>query len=311
MVIKSVKNVPFGSKRINYWQIDHEVRNILPVNEVTVLPSPQAWQKFSWTRKYFEKKPKEGYFVWVKKQPVLPLTTCITIASKKIYQRLNNLLVIEKNIKAKARVICHAAADNLCGLHQAQGKLILKDKASLEYNHFHQWGQKDSVNPDYQFVLGKGSRLIYNYKNLAPPKNLQLKTSIYNQENASANLKFAINGLNSEINLKDTLFLEGKNSQGIVNLRLVGRQNSQIEAISEILAQAPAKGHLDCQGLLVSQDSVISLIPKLVCQNKKAQLTHEASIGKISEEELNYLRSRGLSEKEAINLIITGFLEIE
>ncbi len=298
-------------KNAHYGQVDHKVENIFEGKGIIILPSQQAWQKFSWTRKHFQKKPKEGYFIWVKKQPVFPLTTCITIASKKISQHLNNLLVIEKNIKAKANVVCNAAADNLCGLHQAQGKLILKDKASLEYNHFHQWGKKDLVNPDYQFILGKGSRLVYNYKNLAPPKNLQLKTSIYNNENASANLKFVINGLNSKINLKDTLFLKGKNSQGIVNLRLVGRQNSQIEAISEIFASAAAKGHLDCQGLLVSQDSVISLIPKLVCQNKKAQLTHEASIGKISEEELNYLRSRGLSEKEAINLIITGFLEIE
>jgi Fe-S cluster assembly scaffold protein SufB len=37
-------------------------------------------------------------------------------------------------------------------------------------------------------------------------------------------------------------------------------------------------------------------------------LTHEAAIGKISEEELNYLRSRGLSKDEAVNLIVTGFL---
>ncbi len=298
-----------NAKNAHYGQVDHKVENISERKGVIILPSPQAWQKLNWTRKYFQKKPKEGYFIWVKEQPLFSLTTCIAIASKKVSQHLNNLLVIEKNIKAKANVVCRAVRSNLDCLHRAQGKLILKEKASLEYNHFHQWGQKDLVNPDYQFILGKDSQLIYNYKNLAPPKNLQLKTAVYNDDNASANLKFIINALNSKINLKDTVFLKGKNSQGIVNLRLVGRQKSRIEAVSEIFAQAPAKGHLDCQGLLVSSDSVISLAPKLVCQNKKAQLTHEASIGKISEEELNYLRTRGLSEKEAINLIITGFLD--
>ena len=297
-----------NAKNAHYGQVDHKVENISERKGVIILPSPQAWQRLNWTRKYFQKKPKEGYFIWVKEQPLFSLTTCITIVSKKVSQQLNNLLVIERNIKAKANAICRVAQPNLCAFHQVQGKLILREKASLEYSHFHQWGQKDSVNPDYQFILGRGSRLIYNYKNLAPPKNLQLKTTVYNDNNASANLNLTINGLNSKIDIEEALFLQGKNSQGIVRLRLVGRKNSQIEAKSEILAQAPAKGHLDCQGLLASKDSIISLVPKLVCQNKKAQITHEASIGKISEEELNYLRTRGLSEKEAINLIIAGFL---
>jgi Fe-S cluster assembly scaffold protein SufB len=76
------------------------------------------------------------------------------------------------------------------------------------------------------------------------------------------------------------------------------------------LANSPSKGHLDCQGLLVDKKSKISLIPALICQNKETQITHEASIGKISEEQLTYLRMRGLSEKEAIDLICSGFLKI-
>jgi Fe-S cluster assembly scaffold protein SufB len=62
--------------------------------------------------------------------------------------------------------------------------------------------------------------------------------------------------------------------------------------------------------IVIDKNSKISLIPELICQNKKAQITHEASIGKISEEELNYLRMRGLTEDEAINLIVSGFLKI-
>lgn len=297
-----------NAKNAHYWQVDHQVKNIAGQKEVIILPSGQAWQKFKWSRELFGKKPKEGYFIWVKEQIDFPLNTCLTIASKKICQNLTNLLVIEKNIKVKANVSCYAVKDNLSSTHQAQGKLILKDNAHLEYSHFHQWGSQDFVSPDYQFILGKNSRLTYDYKNLSPPKKLKLKTLIYSQENSSANLKIIINALNSKIDLEDNVFLQGKNSQGVVRLRLVGRKNSQIEAISQISALSAAKGHLDCQGLLTSPSSSISLIPKLVCQNKKAQLTHEASIGKISEEELNYLRSRGLTETEAINLIITGFL---
>ncbi len=299
-----------NAKNANYLQIDHKVKNIFGLEGVIVLPSLQAWLKFAWTRPYFTKKPKEGYFVWVKKQTDFPLATCLTIASPKVSQNLTNLMVIEKNIKAKANVICNAAKNNLYGSHRAQGKLILKEGASLEYDHFHKWGQKDFVSPDYEFILGKDSSLVYNYQNLLPPKQVSLKTTIHAGENASVNMNFVFQGRNnSKIDIYDVLHLEGENSQGIVKLRLVGKEKSQISAKSSIMAKAAGKGHLDCQGLLVDKGSKISLMPELICHNKKAQLTHEASIGKISEEELNYLRMRGLSEKEAIDLIVSGFLK--
>jgi Fe-S cluster assembly scaffold protein SufB len=303
MVMKNVKNV-------NYLQINHEVKNIFPAKGVIILSSPEAWEKFAWTRKYFFKKPKEGYFIWVKKPVDLPLEACVSIASLKISQNLTNLLVIEKGIKVKANVVCNATKNNLHAIHKAKGKLILREGVFLEYNHIHKWGEKDFVEPDYEFILEKNSRLIYNYQNLFPPENLELKTAIHSGENSSSNVNFVVNSLNSKTRIKDTVFLEGKNSQTVVRLRLVGRKNSQIEAVSQIFALAPGKGHLDCQGLLVDKTAKISLIPQLVCQNKEALITHEASIGKISEEELTYLRMRGLTEKEAIDLIVSGFSKI-
>ncbi|GAI15497.1 unnamed protein product, partial [marine sediment metagenome] len=94
MTMKNVKNVyppKFPEKkfgRVHYWQIDHEVKNIFEIGGVTILPSSEAWQKFAWTRKFFGEKPKEGYFIWVKRKIDFPLATCITIASPKISQDL-------------------------------------------------------------------------------------------------------------------------------------------------------------------------------------------------------------------------------
>ena len=61
-------------------------------------------------------------------------------------------------------------------------------------------------------------------------------------------------------------------------------------------------------GLLLSEKSSINSMPELYNKDMNAVLTHEASVGRISEEELNYLRSRGLTENETISLIVTGFL---
>ena len=298
-----------NAKNAHFWQVDNELKQITKDNNVLVLPSKEAWKKFLWTRKLFSTKPKEGYFIWVKHQPENPLTTCVTLASHGVSQNLNNLMIIEKGIKVKANVVCQATKNNLHGFHNAKGKLILKENASLDYDHIHSWGDKDFVNPEYQFILEKGSKLSYSYKNLLPPKHLKVKTDILAKENASANIDLTINAKDSKVDLDESLSLQGHNSQGVIKLRVVAREKSDIQAESSVIASAESKGHLDCQGLLVDKSAVMSLTPKLVCKNPKSQITHEASIGKISEEELNYLRMRGLKEEEAVDLIISGFLK--
>jgi len=301
-----MKNV----KNVNYWQIDHRIKKIFEAKGVEVLTSKSAWEKHNWVRKYFFKKPKEGYFIWIKKQIDLPLFTCISIATKNTEQELQNLLILEKNLNINLQGTCNAQERNLSCGHKAQGKIILKESSTLKYEHIHSWGQKDIVEPNYEFLLEKNSKLDYTFKAFFTPKKLKINTQLFLFEGASCNLKILANCIQTETEIKDTLRLIQKGAKGQIKLRLVGKRNSRISAHSQIVAEAENKGHLDCRGLLVDKNSTISLIPELICQSKDAQITHEASIGKISEEELNYLRQRGLSEEEAINLIVTGFLEL-
>lgn len=298
-----------NADNLNYLQIDNKIKKISNAEGVVVLSSLKAWKDFLWTRPLFGKKPKEGYFVWVKKQVDFPLSTCVTLASKNVSQNLNNLLVVEKNIKAKAFVICNAKQMNLYGTHKAKGKMVLKEGVVLEYNHVHKWGENDFVSPDYEFLLNKDSKLIYNYQNLFPPKTMEFKTMMRQEENSSSNINVVINSENSKVRIRENVLLNGRDAQSVLRLRLVGKKNADIDSESRMEANAPSKGHLDCQGLLVDKTAKISLTPGLVCKNKDSQITHEASIGKISEEELTYLRMRGLSETEAIDLIINGFLK--
>jgi len=295
-----------------YTQIDNKIPKICQIDGVEILPSRVAWEKYNWSRKYFQKKPKEGYFIWVKKNISSSLLTCIFIANQNTKQTLQNLLVIEKNLNVNLQGICSAQRKNLFGRHKAQGKIILKENSVLKYEHFHSWGQNDIVESNYQFFLKKNSKLDYFYKTLQTPKKLKINSHLNLFQKASADLNIIINSIRSNVEINDVLILKEKNSSGVIKLRLVGRKNSQISGHSQVKAEAEGRGHLDCQGLLVDSgknNSIIKLIPELICQNKKAQITHEASIGKISEEELNYLRMRGLTKKQAIDLIVNGFLK--
>jgi len=299
-----------NARNVHFWQIDNQVKKILKVKGVILLTSPEAWRKFSWTRKYFSQKPEQGYFIWVKNQINFPLFSCISIAHKNISQKLQNLLIIEKNLKISLQGSCNALKKDLNGKHRAEGKIILKEGSGLKYNHIHSWGEKDIVEPEYEFILEKNSKLDYTYKTLFTPQKLRINNSFSLSAGASCDIKMIVNCVKTETNIKDVLILKGPGSSGVINLRLVGGEESKILAHSQVIADSESKGHLDCQGLLTDKKSQISLVPELICKNKLAQITHEASIGKISEEQLIYLRMKGLTEKEATNLIINGFLEI-
>ena len=299
-----MKNV----KNVHFWQVDHKIKNIFKLKGITVLSSSEAWEKFKWLRLYFNKKPREGYFIWVKQQVNFPLITCISISSANVSQNLMNLILIEKGLKIEMNGFCNSLKGNLSGKHKGYSKIILKENSELKMKHFHSWGRKDKVDFRLDFILEKGARLLHSYKCLKTPKRLKTENNNYLEENSSANFLTTILAKNSEVKIEDSTFLNGRKSNRISRIRVVGDKKSKILAHSKMIANAAGTGHLDCMGLLLAKNSNIKAVPELINKNKNAFLTHEASVGKISEEVLNYLRSRGLTKEEAIDLIVAGFL---
>jgi len=74
---------------------------------------------------------------------------------------------------------------------------------------------------------------------------------------------------------------------------------------------AGTKGHMECNGIILDDEAVIHAIPELKATYPETELSHEAAVGKIAGEQINYLMSRGLAEDEARALIIRGFLDVK
>lgn len=295
----------------NFLQVNHEVRRILTEEGVTILPSPEAYRELKWTREYFEREPREGYFVWVKKQIDHPVTTCISISSPKVSQHPTNLVVIEKNIEVEMSNICNAVGKNLCGSHMGHSKVVVRENSLLKMRHVQKWGKRDTVGSDLEFFLEKGARLSYIYRCLDAPKTLKTMNNTFLDTRSSANFEIAVLAKEGSVEMHDSTFLNGEKSSGTTRVRMIADEKSRIYAHSKMIANNAGIGHLDCMGLLLTENSSINAIPELINKNKNASLTHEASVGRISEETLNYLRSRGLTEDKAIDLIVTGFLREE
>jgi Fe-S cluster assembly scaffold protein SufB len=299
-----------SAKNAHFWQVDHTVKRIAKADWAEILPSREGWKKYNWVRKYFDKQPDEGYFVWIKGQPDCQLMTCVNLVAKGVKQDFRNLLVVEENLKIDLQGFCGNSRYCFKHGHQAKGNIVIKKNTNIVYRHIHSWGQDSVIEPNYNFLLEENAKLDYIYKVKSTPKVLKVKNKVTCMEGASASFQIVADCKNTCFHADAAIVLAGKGSSAINRLRLVARKDSEIKAYSRMFAKSASTGHLDCQGLMTDKSAKVTFVPEVVCEDKDAQITHEASIGKISEEQLNYLRTRGLNEEQAVNLITAGFLKI-
>lgn len=102
--------------------------------------------------------------------------------------------------------------------------------------------------------------------------------------------------------------LNGENSSVHVASRSIARDNSTQEFISNVHGNNKCFGHVECDAIIMDSAKVIST-PQIIANHIDASLVHEAAIGKIAGEQLIKLMSLGLTEKEAEEQIINGFLK--
>ena len=101
--------------------------------------------------------------------------------------------------------------------------------------------------------------------------------------------------------------LLGEGSSADVVSRSVARDKSYQKFDACIIGSAPCKGHTECDSIIMDEGTILA-VPSLEARNVDAALVHEAAIGKIAGEQLIKLMTLGLTEQEAEEEIINGFL---
>lgn len=101
--------------------------------------------------------------------------------------------------------------------------------------------------------------------------------------------------------------IEGVDGSAQILSRSVAKDNSNQVFKASMIGKTTCTGHVECDSIIMG-NAVIKAIPSLVAESSEAVLTHEAAIGKIAGEQLIKLMSLGLTETEAVNTIIDGFL---
>ena len=182
----------------------------------------------------------------------------------------------------------------------------------LTFTMIHNWGDSTTVRPRSAGVVEAGGVFQNNYILLKSVGSLQSYPRIdLNGEGAVATFNSVIvTPTGSYVDSGSAIHLNAPHTCGEIISRTLTTGGTIINRGFIGASATPVKGHLECKGLIVGGGRVHA-IPELDSCRDGVELSHEAAVGKIAQEEIEYLMARGLDEDEATSTIVRGFLNVD
>ncbi len=189
----------------------------------------------------------------------------------------------------------------------------MKKDAKITFTMIHNWAEDVAVRPRSAAVVGEDGVFLSNYICMQPVRTLQMYPTAYcTGKNATVRyytVLLAREGSHLDVGSRVILGAEGSRAEVVARAITDG---GDIIARGHLIGEVPGiKAHLECRGLILSDRGRIHAIPELEGKTHDVDMSHEAAVGKIAEEEIRYLMARGLSEDEATAAIVRGFLDVQ
>ncbi|RLG29101.1 SufD family Fe-S cluster assembly protein [Methanosarcinales archaeon] len=263
-----------------------------------------------------ELEQTHGYFIRSEagKKVTMPVQSCLFITSDKIGQKVHNIIIAEEDSELHIITGCSVSHAVNSALHLGVSEFYVKRGAKITFTMIHNWNRGMEVRPRSAVVIEDDGVFISNYILMTPVKSLQMYPTVYCVgKNARATFQTIVYAHgDAKIDMGSRAVLRGEGSRTEIISRVIATDRAEVIARSDVIGEgANAKGHIECRGLMLSDTAKIDSIPELRATRKDLVLSHEAAVGKIAEEEIQYLMARGLSEEEATSVIIRGFLNVD
>lgn len=255
-----------------------------------------------------------GYFIRAPagKKSKMPVQTCLLIGSKEVSQTVHNIIIVEEGAELDVITGCSTKHGIDKGLHLGISEMYVKKGATLNFTMIHNWADQIGVRPRTVVHVEEGGKYLSNYVTLKPVRSIQsYPTVILEGKGAFTRLNtIAVAHEGSELDLGSRVIFNAEDASAELISRTITTGGISI-ARGEMLGNANgSKGHLECHGLVLSDKGTQRAIPILEANVEDVELSHEAAVGRIAREQIEYLMARGLSEEDAIGMIVRGFLDV-
>jgi len=263
----------------------------------------------------------DGSFVYVPKGIRCPmeLSTYFRINTQESGQFERTLIIAEEGAYVAYNEGCTAPQFDTNQLHAAVVELIALDNAEIKYSTVQNWyaGDENGIGGIYNFVTkrgacrGKNSKISWTQVETGSAITWKYPSVILQGENSIG--EFYSVALTNHAQVADTgtkMIHIGKNTKSTIVSKGIaaGRSNNTYRGLVKVLPKAEnARNYTQCDSLLIGDKCKANTFPYIEVMNNTARVEHEATTSRISEDQLFYLQQRGISQEDAVSLIINGF----
>ncbi len=264
----------------------------------------------------------DGSFVYVPEGVRCPmeLSTYFRINEKNTGQFERTLIIADKGSYVSYLEGCTAPMRDENQLHAAVVELIALDDAEIKYSTVQNWypGDKHGKGGIYNFVTkrgdcrGRNSKISWTQVETGSAITWKYPSCILRGDNSRGEFySIAISNGYQQVDSGTKMIHLGKNSSSRIISKGIAAgfsQNTYRGLVSAHRKATGARNFTNCDSLLIGDKCGAHTVPYIEAKNSTAHFEHEATTSKISDNQLFYCRQRGLSEEEAVALIVNGFV---
>lgn len=263
----------------------------------------------------------DGSFCYIPKGVRCPLdlSTYFRINAKETGQFERTLLIAEEGSFVNYLEGCTAPMYDKNQLHAAVVELIALKNAQINYSTVQNWyaGDEKGQGGVYNFVtkrgkcVGENARITWTQVEAGSAITWKYPSCLLQGDGSSgAFYSVALTNGQMQADTGTKMIHIGKNTKSTIVSKSISadKSSSAYRGLVKILPSAKgARNYSQCDSMLIEDQSSVHTYPYIEAKNKAVTIEHEASTTRISEDQLFYLQSRGLSMEEAISVLVNGF----
>jgi Fe-S cluster assembly protein SufB len=263
----------------------------------------------------------DGSFVYIPEGVRCPmeLSTYFRINAENTGQFERTLVVAEPGSYVSYLEGCTAPMRDEHQLHAAVVELVALGDAEIKYSTVQNWypGDKDGKGGIYNFVTKRGacrganSKISWTQVETGSAITWKYPSCILEGENSVGEFySVAITNNHQQADTGTKMIHVGRNTRSTIISKSISAgvaQNTYRGLVRVTPTAAGARNYTQCDGLLIGDTCGAHTVPYIEVKNRSAQVEHEATTSKVSEDQMFYCRQRGLSEEDALSMIVNGF----
>ena len=263
----------------------------------------------------------DGSFVYVPKGVRCPmeLSTYFRINAMNTGQFERTLIIAEEGSHVSYLEGCTAPQRDENQLHAAVVELVALDDAEIKYSTVQNWypGDEEGKGGIYNFVtkrgqcLGRNSKISWTQVEAGSAITWKYPSCVLIGDNSVGEFYSVAVGNNmQQIDSGTKMVHVGKNTRSTIISKGIsaGRANNAYRGLVKVVGSAEgARNYTQCDSLLLGDRCGAHTYPYIEAKNPTAQIEHEATTSKIGDDQIFYLKQRGISEEDAVNMIVNGF----